>query len=122
MSDDLARDIRAAEPNTVLSKAYAIGEDTVIVKIIQKKEASRDTFDSELEELRNHAIAEKADKLIGSPEVFISGGMEANMPNGLWVQHKIDEAKQEGILTLNEEYFAAIARKRQKRAEEQQDM
>ena len=49
VNDDLARDIRAAAPNTVLAQSYAIGKDTVIVKVVSKKEADRAAFEANLE-------------------------------------------------------------------------
>ena len=113
VSDDLARDIRAAQPNTILSKPYKIGDDIVIVKVVNKKDASRDLFNTEKEQLRNQAIAEKAAKLVGSPEDIIS----ASGHYGLWVRQKLLQAENDGIFTLNDNYFARLAQRRQKQAE-----
>ena len=113
VSDDLARDIRAAAPNTVLSKAYTIGDDTVIVRVVNKKDASRELFNTEIEQLRMLAIAQKTLKLVGNPEDILA----ASGAYGLWVQQKIDQAKNDGTLTLTENYFASLAKRRQKEAE-----
>ena len=115
VNDDLARDIRAAAPNTVLAQSYAIGKDTVIVKVVSKKEADRAAFEANLEALRSGAIQARVVALIGDTDAIINlkGGY------GIWLEQKINDAMQKGTLRIESDYFTKLSTRIQKRQEEQ---
>lgn len=115
VNDDLARDIRAAAPNTVLAQSYAIGKDTVIVKVVSKKEADRAAFDANLEALRSGAIQARVAALIGDTDAIINlkGGY------GIWLEQKINDAMQKGTLRIESDYFTKLSTRIQKKQEEQ---
>ena len=115
VNDDLARDIRAAAPNTVLAQSYAIGKDTVIVKVVSKKEADRAAFEANLEALRSGAIQARVVALIGNTDAIINlkGGY------GIWLEQKINDAMQKGTLRIESDYFTKLSTRIQKRQEEQ---
>lgn len=115
VNDDLARDIRAAAPNTVLAQSYAIGKDTVIVKVVSKKEADRAAFDANLEALRSGAIQARVVALIGDTDAIINlkGGY------GIWLEQKINDAMQKGTLRIESDYFTKLSTRIQKKQEEQ---
>ncbi len=116
LSDDMARDIRNAAANTLLPQAYAIGSDTVIVRVTEKKDASREKFVEETENLRKNAIAIKTLQLVGDPEAVI----DLTGPYGLWVQQKINLAKANGTFVVKEGYFnQAYQRVLEKKAEKE---
>ena len=105
-NDDLARDIRAAAPNTVLASAYAIGLDTVIVRVVSKTPANHDSFANDLEERRIKAIDAKIAVLIGDPEKIV---YDLNGGRGVWIEQKLQKARTDGTLVINNEYFNALA-------------
>ncbi len=115
VNDDLARDIRAAAPNTVLAQSYAIGKDTVIVKVGSKKEADRAAFEANREALRSGAIQARVVALIGDTDAIINlkGGY------GIWLEQKINDAMQKGTLRIESDYFTKLSTRIQKRQEEQ---
>lgn len=115
VNDDLARDIRAAAPNTVLAQSYAIGKDTVIVKVVSKKEADRAAFEANLEALRSGAIQARVVALIGDTDAIINlkGGY------GIWLEQKINDAMQKGTLRIESDYFTKLSTRIQKKQEEQ---
>lgn len=115
VNDDLARDIRAAAPNTVLAQSYAIGKDTVIVKVVSKKEADRAAFDANLEALRSGAIQARVAALIGDTDAIVNlkGGY------GIWLEQKINDAMQKGTLRIESDYFTKLSTRIQKKQEEQ---
>lgn len=115
VNDDLARDIRAAAPNTVLAQSYTIGKDTVIVKVVSKKEADRAAFEANLEALRSGAIQARVVALIGDTDAIINlkGGY------GIWLEQKINDAMQKGTLRIESDYFTKLSTRIQKKQEEQ---
>ena len=115
VNDDLARDVRNAAAGTILAKAYTIGMDTVIVRVVSKKDANRELFETEKEALRTAAIQQKTLQLVGDVEALrtLSGSY------GLWIQQKLAEAKPTGKLTINEDYFKRETERRVKAAQEQ---
>ena len=115
VNDDLARDIRAAAPNTVLAQSYTIGKDTVIVKVVSKKEADRAAFEANIEALRSGAIQARVVALIGDTDAIINlkGGY------GIWLEQKINDAMQKGTLRIESDYFTKLSTRIQKKQEEQ---
>lgn len=115
VNDDLARDIRAAAPNTVLAQSYTIGKDTVIVKVVSKKEADRAAFEANIDALRSGAIQARVVALIGDTDAIINlkGGY------GIWLEQKINDAMQKGTLRIESDYFTKLSTRIQKKQEEQ---
>lgn len=115
VNDDLARDIRAAAPNTVLAQSYTIGKDTVIVKVVSKKEADRAAFEANLEALRSGAIQARVVALIGDTDAIIN----LKGSYGIWLEQKINDAMQKGTLRIESDYFTKLSTRIQKKQEEQ---
>lgn len=115
VNDDLARDIRAAAPSTVLTQSYTIGKDTVIVKVVSKKEADRAAFEANIDALRSGAIQARVVALIGDTDAIINlkGGY------GIWLEQKINDAMQKGTLRIESDYFTKLSTRIQKKQEEQ---
>ncbi len=121
VSDDMSRDIRAAAENSVLAKAYKIGVDTIIVRVVSKKEASREEFAEHVNELRQVAIAQKTVELIGDADSILSLQSEPGVsPYGVWIQQKIADAEASGRLKYNNSYFERDRVARQKRQQERE--
>ena len=107
VSDDLARDIRAASENTVLPRAYKIGPDTFIVKVVSQKAASREAFEQSLPELREQAIRATSLVLVGDPDEVLS----LTGKYGLWITQKLKTAQTNGTFVVTEKYFQNLAKK-----------
>lgn len=103
VNEDLARDIRSASVGTLLAQSYTIGLDTILVRVVDKKEASRENFDAQKVEQREKAIAEKVAQLIGNVDQII--GLQGG--RGVWLEQKLETAKTSGRFNLNMKYFAA---------------
>lgn len=117
VSDDLARDIRGAASGTMLSKSYKVGQDTFVVRVVEKKEASRDAFNVVAKSMREEALAEKTLELVGA----FDGVLNFRGPYGLWVQQKIEEASAKGTLKINEDFFNREHAKRMKAKQEREE-
>ena len=104
INDDLSRDIRNSAANTLLPKTYSADNDTIIAKVISKKEASRDAFALQLPLLREAAIQRKGASLIGD----INGMLRLQGGYGVWVEQVRSNAKTSGAFTMNEGYLAKV--------------
>jgi len=103
VSDDIVRDARTAESGTILPKAYDMSNDLVIVKVTEKTPASQELFEAQKAELRAQAIYYRALMLIGDPDMLLSMQGEP----GLWLRQKLQQAKSNGTITINQAFFAA---------------
>ncbi|MCL2325341.1 MAG: SurA N-terminal domain-containing protein [Proteobacteria bacterium] len=108
VSDDIVRDARTAEAGTILPRAYGMGHDLIIVKVTEKMPASQESFETQKAELRDQAIYYKALTLIGDPDTLLSMQGEP----GLWLRQKLQQAKSNGTITINQAFFAEDARRR----------
>lgn len=118
VSDDLARDIRAAAPNTVLAQPYAIGKDTFVVKVVAKTEPDRAAFDANIDALRESAIDARVESLVGNIDdiVNLRGGY------GVWLEQKINDAMAKGTLHVDNAYFTQLSEQIQRRRQQQDDL
>ncbi len=118
VSDDLARDIRAAAPGTMLPQTYDIGKDTVLVKVVSKADASREVFEENIAAFRAGSIRARSEALVGNIDEIINlrGGY------GIWLEQKIQEAIASGKLAVSHDYFRKVSERIQKaQAERRQE-
>lgn len=114
-NEDLARDIRTAPDQTLLSKTYTIGENTFIVRVVKKNPADQQLFLDNLEDIRYNAIAAKSQLLIGNIDSILTVGDTNREPYGVWLEEKIQAAKASGKFRISNETFNKMADQIQKR-------
>ena len=118
VNDDLARDIRAAAPGTMLPQTYVIGKDTVLVKVVSKADASREAFEENIAAFRAGSIRARSEALVGNIDEIIN----LRGSYGIWLEQKIQEAIASGKLAVSHDYFRKVSEKIQKaQAERRQD-
>ena len=122
IDDDLARDVRNAQPNTVLGRVYHVDEGEVIARVVSKTPANREVFNAMLDALRAKALEEKQLELIGNIEDIINLDSKGY---GLWIKQKLEAAESSGRLKLNNDYFnkayAASLKRQQEREKQEQE-
>lgn len=118
-SDELMRAIRAAQPGEQLQQSYEINNDTFIIRVAAKQDASRVLFDANKEQMRSVIIQQRTLQLIGNPNEVLNlrGGQ------GIWLQQKVKDAQTNGVFVENNDYFAkqAAARAERKRKAAEQE-
>ena len=107
ISDNMARDIRENAAGTILPNAYEIGQDTVITFIEAKQDASKESFNASLNDLREVALQKKAYRLIGD----INGILQFNGEYGVWVEQLRANAKANGTFYVNDSYLNELTAK-----------
>lgn len=106
ISDDIVRDILTAKAGDVLGKDYKIGNDVVFVKVVEHKAASRDSFELQKEEQRENELNSRIVSLVGVP-----GSLDRMYGTyGIWVNRKVQEAKADGRIKINQSYFESFAK------------
>lgn len=117
-SDELVRDIRTAEVGKVLLKPYKVNDNIFFVRVTDKKEPDKAMYELQKSYITEVMTQIKTLQLIGNIDEILNLRTPPNTARGLWLEQRLEKAKVDGAFSLNDSWFQAQLRERQRREQQ----